>query len=101
MLILKKMKEVPENKRTARFICSIAIALPDGREFIAEASCEGLISNEPKGNNGFGYDPIFYVPEFHKTMAELPLDVKNKISHRGKALDMATKIIMDIANESR
>jgi len=97
LLVLEKMKNTPDHKRSARFVCSIAIALPDGREFFSEGICEGRIAIVPSGENGFGYDPIFYLPEYGRTMAELTLDIKNRISHRGKALDQASLIIKDLS----
>ena len=79
---------MPEEKRTARFVCAIAAVLPDGRELTTRATIEGRIGYEEKGTNGFGYDPIFYVPEFGKTTAELTGEEKNQVSHRGKALEL-------------
>ncbi|KXG11520.1 Non-canonical purine NTP pyrophosphatase [Anoxybacillus sp. P3H1B] len=84
--VLKELKGVPFEQRTARFHCTLAIAIPGRPTAIVEGTCEGYIAEEPKGENGFGYDPIFYVPEKNKTMAELPKEVKNKISHRADAL---------------
>ena len=84
--ILKLLDGVPEEERTARFVCAIAAAFPDGRTVTVKGTMEGIIGYEQKGENGFGYDPIFYVPEIGKYSAELPLKEKNKISHRGKAL---------------
>jgi XTP/dITP diphosphohydrolase len=98
LLVLDKMKGVPDYERSARFVCSIAIALPDNREFFSEGFCEGRIALIPCGENGFGYDPIFYLPEYGRTMAELTLDIKNRISHRGKALDHASLIIKELAD---
>lgn len=89
--ILDKLKGIPEEKRTARFACAIAIVFPDGKEDTAFATIEGRIAYEPAGENGFGYDPIFFVPEFGKTSAQLSMDEKNKISHRGKALEIIKK----------
>lgn len=89
--ILDKLKGIPEEKRTARFACAIAIVFPDGKEDTAFATIEGRIAHEPAGENGFGYDPIFFVPEFGKTSAQLSMDEKNKISHRGKALEIIKK----------
>lgn len=80
------LEGVPEEKRTARFVCAIAAVLPDGRELTVRAAVEGRIGYEEKGGNGFGYDPIFYVPEMGRTTAELTEEEKNLISHRGKAL---------------
>jgi XTP/dITP diphosphohydrolase len=91
--LLNMLTAVPFEQRTARFVCAIAIAFPDGRSFVVRDTCEGFIGFECKGNNGFGYDPLFYVPQYEKTMAELGMDIKNKISHRAKALNkMAVKI---------
>jgi len=91
-LILEKMHDVVEKKRTARFICAIAMAFPDGRDFITEGKCEGKIAFKPAGDKGFGYDPIFYVEDSKLTMAEITLGEKNLISHRAKALEAAYKI---------
>jgi len=91
-LILEKMKGIEEEKRTARFVCAIAMAFPDGRKFVTEGACEGMIFNGARGCNGFGYDPVFYVPELKLTMAEIELGEKNRISHRAKALESAYKI---------
>jgi XTP/dITP diphosphohydrolase len=84
--IFEKLAEVPEEKRTARFVSCIAAAFPDGRRLLSYDTVEGIIGWEVKGENGFGYDPIFYVPEKGKYMAELSPEEKNAISHRGKAL---------------
>ena len=85
-LIIDRLEGVKEAKRTARFVCAIAAAFPDGHIETTRGTIEGRIAYEEKGENGFGYDPIFYVPEYGMTTAELPSDVKNLISHRGKAL---------------
>lgn len=84
--ILEKLEGVPEEKRTARFVCSIACAFPDGRLFTSSGVMEGIIGHEVKGANGFGYDPIFYLPQFGCTSAEITPEQKNELSHRGKAL---------------
>lgn len=84
--IISLLEGVPEEKRSARFVCVIACAFPDGRILTSRATVEGQIGYEEKGENGFGYDPIFFVPEFGCTTAELSPEDKNKISHRGKAL---------------
>lgn len=97
-LILDKMRGIEPGKRSARFICAIAMALPDGREFTAEGACEGEISADPAGNGGFGYDPVFYIPGLKLTMAEITLDQKNRISHRGKALESAYKIFSGMSH---
>lgn len=73
--------------RSARFVCNIAAVLPDGSVLHTEAAMEGLIADKPAGGGGFGYDPILFIPEFHMTAAELTMDQKNRISHRGKALE--------------
>lgn len=86
--IIDNLDGVPEEKRTARFVCAIAAAFPDGRVVTKRGTIEGIIGYEERGENGFGYDPIFFVPEFGKTTAELSPEEKNKISHRGKALEM-------------
>ncbi len=91
--IIKQLEGVNKEKRTARFVCAIAGIMPDGETFTTRAAIEGYIGTEAKGNNGFGYDPIFYVPEYHCTTAELTLEQKNKISHRGKALQKAKQEI--------
>jgi len=98
-LVLSKMKGLPEKKRSARFECVIAIALPDSRSFTVKGICTGLISNEPAGENGFGYDPIFYIPEAGRTMAQLTPEEKNRISHRGKALEKAFEMIKKISGD--
>lgn len=89
--ILEKLKDVPEEERTARFVCAVAIAYPDKPTSIFRGTFEGRIAHEIKGENGFGYDPIFYVPEKGCTSAELAPGVKNAMSHRGKALKLAVK----------
>jgi len=84
--LLSRLKGVPREKRSACFKCVIAVATPEGGEVeFCSGECRGVITFEPKGEQGFGYDPIFYLPELGKTMAELPLATKNKISHRGQA----------------
>lgn len=84
--LLREMEGVPISTRGARFKCVIAVVSPDGTEILAEDSCKGRIGFEEKGRKGFGYDPLFFLPNYKKTMAELPLKEKNRISHRGKAL---------------
>jgi XTP/dITP diphosphohydrolase len=96
--ILEEMRGIPGEMRGARFICVISIVFPDGRTFFAEGSCEGVIAETMKGGQGFGYDPIFYLPEHGKTMAELPLHEKNRISHRAKALEAAREILMKLGD---
>lgn len=86
--LIERLEGVEDSRRTARFVCAIAAVFPDGTECTTRAAVEGRIDYEEKGTNGFGYDPIFYVPEFAKTTAELTEEEKNQISHRGKALHL-------------
>lgn len=86
--LIERLTGVPDEQRTARFVCAIAAVLPDGTELTTRATIEGRIDYEEKGSNGFGYDPIFYVPQFGKTTAELTEEQKNQVSHRGKALEL-------------
>ena len=83
--LLARLKDVPWQKRSARFRCVIAIATPEGKVGFCSGECPGMITFEPRGEEGFGYDPIFYLPALNKTMAELTLEVKNTVSHRGGA----------------
>ena len=85
--LLSLMREVPDDQRAARFVCVMVLTLPSGEWVQAEGVCRGLISRSPLGDQGFGYDPVFYLPDFQKTMAQLPLEAKNKISHRARALE--------------
>lgn len=85
--IIRRLEGVPDEERTARFVCAVAAVLPDGETVVAQDTIEGRIGYEERGGNGFGYDPIFYLPERGCTTAELPPDEKNRISHRGKALE--------------
>ena len=94
--IIDKLSGAKGEERSARFVCVISLVLPDGREFVERGVVEGLIGYEQKGENGFGYDPIFYLPEYGKTSAELPPEEKNKISHRGKALTAMKKLIVTL-----
>lgn len=94
--IMERLEGVEWEKRTARFVCAIAGVMPDGKTFTTRATIEGYIGTEARGGNGFGYDPIFYVPEYDCTTAELTLEQKNKISHRGKALEKAKKAIKEL-----
>ncbi len=84
--LIDQLEGVEGNDRSARFVCAIACVWPDGKEKVCRATIEGELAKEPAGANGFGYDPIFYVPEYGKTTAELSMEEKNEISHRAKAL---------------
>lgn len=84
--LLENMKDVEENARGAKFVCVITCLWPDGRKIVARGECPGRISQSPRGENGFGYDPVFYLPEYGMTYAELPAERKNAISHRARAL---------------
>lgn len=94
-LILAQLKDVPVEQRTARFVCAITIAEPSGYYRTVEGVIEGTIADAPRGENGFGYDPIFFVPELGKTTAELPPEQKNRISHRGRAAQLAAALLRD------
>lgn len=94
--VLSELRGVPKEKRTARFLCSIALASPHQLLFVAEGRCEGLITEQPRGKGGFGYDPIFYVPDYNQTFAELNPLIKNSISHRAKALDQFKELIIPL-----
>ncbi len=91
--LLAKLNDVPENKRAARFVCVIAIAAPEGKITTFRGECRGFIANAPLGKHGFGYDPVFYVPEMGKTMAELTPEEKNRVSHRARAAAKAREAL--------
>ena len=91
--LLERLKGVPWEKRSARFRCVIAIAQPGGEVEFCSGECQGFITFEPRGEQGFGYDPVFYLPELDKTMAELPMNLKNQISHRGQAARKAYQVL--------
>ena len=93
--IIDRLADAKEEERTARFVSAIAAVLPDGSELVTEGTVEGLIAHEPAGNGGFGYDPIFYLPEYGVTSAEIPIEKKNEISHRGKALEAMKKALKE------
>lgn len=99
--VLQELENVQESERTARFCCALAMAEPARETVMVFGTCEGRILHERRGTNGFGYDPIFYVPEEGKTMAELPSEHKNKISHRARAIAKLEKILrrQSAANE--
>ena len=97
--VLQLLEGVEDGKRTARFFCVIAIVLPDGREYTVEGTCEGTILHALQGEGGFGYDPLFYVESLDKTFAELTMEEKNRISHRGHANRKAVEIIRGLKSE--
>jgi XTP/dITP diphosphohydrolase len=94
--LLSKLNSVPWERRTACFKCFIVIATPEGHSKVCYGECCGMIAFEAKGENGFGYDPIFFLPEIGKTMAELPLAVKNQISHRARASQKARQVLQQL-----
>lgn len=99
--LLRLLTGLPPEKRTARFRCVMALAVPDGRVYTAEETSEGIILDAPRGDNGFGYDPLFYVEEFGKTFAELDLATKNTISHRGRALQKVKDLVLKVLQEEK
>ena len=96
--LLSRLKDIPWPERTARFRCVIAIAPPDGEVYLCHGECPGIIVYKPRGGQGFGYDPVFYLPELDKTMAELSLEEKNKLSHRGRAAREAYQVLTRLRN---
>ena len=100
-LLLHNLVDIPRGKRSARFRCVIAIVTPEGEVFCTEGTCEGLIASEPAGTEGFGYDPIFYLPEYDCTMAQLSSDIKNQISHRAQAAQAAIPILARLGSKER
>ncbi len=94
--LLRELEGLPWEKRTARFRCVIAIARMNRVVQLCQGECEGIIGFEPRGQQGFGYDPVFYLPELDKTMAELSIEEKNRLSHRGKAARRALEVLRDI-----
>ena len=93
--LIERLNGVPDNERTARFVCAISAVLPDGKKLSTVGKMEGIIGYEIAGANGFGYDPIFYLPEYKKTSAEISAEEKNAISHRGKALREMAKLLTE------
>lgn len=94
-MIIDRLADAMEEERTARFVCVIAASLPDGSTKTVRGTIEGIIAHKEHGINGFGYDPIFYVPEEGCTTAEMPADKKNSISHRGKALRLMKEVLAE------
>lgn len=95
--VLKLLENVPKNKRKAKFVCAAVLIFPNGKIYNVKEECKGSIIFNPKGEYGFGYDPIFLIPEYNKTFAELGDKVKNRISHRGKAMRRMVEIINELA----
>jgi XTP/dITP diphosphohydrolase len=94
--LLVRLKDVPEQERTARFRCVICIAAPAGEVKLLSGECQGIIIATPRGRHGFGYDPVFYLPELGRTMAELTLEEKNRVSHRARAAAQAREALMTL-----
>ena len=99
--LLDRLEGVPDEKRTARFVCAIAAAFPDGTTEVLRGTMEGMIGYEIVGENGFGYDPIFFLPEYQCTSAELPPEKKNELSHRGEGLRKMRKILEERAEKKQ
>lgn len=93
MKLLREMEDVSLEKRTARFHCVIALVEPGHEPIVVEGTCEGTIAYSPQGEHGFGYDPLFYLPAYDKTMAQLPSNEKNRISHRAKAMQKLKEVL--------
>ncbi|RNB84289.1 XTP/dITP diphosphatase [Brevibacillus nitrificans] len=93
--LLQEMEAVPDAARTARFRCTLAFVVPGGEPVITSGSCEGVIAREPAGTNGFGYDPVFYLPEQNKRMAQLAPEEKNQISHRARAMQKLLQVLRE------
>ena len=100
LLLLKELDTAGVTEMSACFVCVIAVAMPGGETCTARGECRGIITDQMKGDRGFGYDPIFYLPELNRTMAELSMDEKNRISHRGLALDRAREIIESLTRSA-
>jgi XTP/dITP diphosphohydrolase len=97
--LLDEMRDIPWPERRARFVCSIVVAFPGGRTAAARGTCEGLINLRPQGTGGFGYDPVFWVPEYDSTMAEVGPEIKNRISHRAAALKQIKATLAELLRE--
>lgn len=94
--LLNNLRGIRSEERTARFVCVITLLWPDGRKLVAKGTCEGLITFEPRGENGFGYDPIFFSPAHGCTLAQLSPEEKNKISHRANALNRLEQMLEEV-----
>ena len=99
--LLENMTDVPEERRGAKFVCVITCLFPDGRKIVARGECPGVIARAPHGENGFGYDPVFYLPELGMTYAELPSEQKNAISHRARALQDFCRKYQEVQNHDK
>lgn len=99
--LLENMKDVPEERRGAKFVCVITCLFPDGRKIVARGECPGVIARAPHGENGFGYDPVFYLSELGMTYAELPSEQKNAISHRARALQDFCRKYQEVQNHDK
>ena len=99
--LLENMKDVPEERRGTKFVCVITCLFPDGRKIVARGECPGVIARAPHGENGFGYDPVFYLPELGMTYAELPSEQKNAISHRARALQDFCRKYQEVQNHDK
>ena len=99
--LLENMKDVPEERRGAKFVCVITCLFPDGRKIVARGECPGVIARAPHGENGFGYDPVFYLPELGMTYAELPSEQKNAISYRARALQDFCRKYQEVQNHDK
>ena len=99
--LLENMKDVPEERRGAKFVCVITCLFPDGRKIVARGECPGVIARAPHGENGFGYDPVFYLPELGMTYAELPSEQKHAISHRARALQDFCRKYQEVQNHDK
>ena len=99
--LLENMKDVPEERRGAKFVCVITCLFPDGRKIVARGECPGVIARAPHGENGFGYDPVFYLPEIGMTYAELPSEQKNAMSHRARALQDFCRKYQEVQNHDK
>ena len=93
--LVRRLEGVPDEERTARFVCAVAAAVPGKKTYVVRGVMEGRIGYEEKGANGFGYDPIFFLPSYGKTSAEIPPEEKNRISHRGKALRAVREVLIE------
>lgn len=98
--LLQLLESVADDKRAARFRCALVVAAPEGKEFLTEGTVEGQILTQRRGTDGFGYDPLFYIPEYARTMAELTLAEKNKLSHRAQAFQKAIPILRALKSQS-